>query len=77
MDIPALPGLVAKTLALLDQVMSIFVSVSETTASGACNITVYNATINDCGQALIDTLGDLIYHGTTLLTQLIMAAEGI
>jgi hypothetical protein len=77
MDIPALPSLLAKLLVLLDQTMGLFASVTETAASGACNITVYNATINECGQALIDTLGDLIFHGAQLLSQLIKATEGI
>ena len=77
MDLPALPSLLAKLLVLLDQTMGLFASVTETAASGACNITVYNVQINECGQALIDTLGDLIFHGAQLLSQLIKATEGI
>jgi hypothetical protein len=76
-EIPALPAIIAKLLVMFDQVLGLFASVTETPASGSCNITAYNVQVNECGTALIDTLGDLIYHGLQLLGQLVKATEGI
>jgi len=76
-QIPALPAIVARILVMIDQTLGLFASVSETVPFGACNITVYNVQVNDCGKALIDTFGDLIFYGTQLLGQLIKATEGI
>ena len=76
-QLPALPSIVAKILVMLDQTLGLFASVTETTGFGACNISVYNVQVNDCGTALIDTFGDLIFHGSQLLGELIKAMEGI
>jgi hypothetical protein len=77
MSIPALPSIIAKVLVMIDQTLGLFATVSETAPFGACNITVYNVTVNQCGQALINTFGDLIFYGTQLLGQLIKATQAI
>jgi len=76
-EIPALPSIIAKLLAMVDQTLGLFASVSETAPFGACNITVYNVQMNDCGDALVDTLGDLIYYGLQLLGHLVKAMEAV
>jgi len=76
-QIPALPSIIAKILAMIDQTLGLFATVSETAPFGACNITVYNVEVNECGQALIDTFGDLLFYGTQLLGQLIMATQAV
>jgi hypothetical protein len=76
-QIPALPSIVAKILVMFDQTLGIFASVTETASFGACNITVYNVQVNQCGKALIDTLGDLIFYGTQLFGQMLKAMGGV
>lgn len=74
-EVPALPSIIAKLLAMVDQTLGLFASVTETTAFGACNITAYNVTVNDCGNALIATLGDLIFYGLQMAGHLVKALE--
>ena len=74
-DIPALPSIISKLLVMLDQTLGLFASVSETSSFGACNITAYNVTVNDCGNALIDTLGDLIFYGLQMAGHLVKSLE--
>ena len=63
---PALPSIIAKTLVMLDQILEVFASVELTAAAGACNLTTYNVTISDCGNALIDDIAQLLYYLTEL-----------
>jgi hypothetical protein len=63
---PALPSIIAKTLVVLDQILEVFASVDLVPAGGACNLTAYNVTISDCGNALIDDLAQLLYFLTEM-----------
>jgi hypothetical protein len=74
-DIPALPSIISKLLVMVDQTLGLFASVSETSSFGACGITAYNVTVNDCGNALIDTLGDLIFYGLQMAGHLVKSLE--
>ena len=74
-EIPALPSIIAKVLVMVDKTLGVFASVTETQPSGACGITSYNVTMNDCGNALIDTLANLIYHGLTMAGHFVKALE--
>jgi len=74
-EIPALPSIIAKVLVMIDQTLGLFASVTETAAFGACNITAFNVTVNDCGNALIDTLGDIIFYGLQMAGHLVKALE--
>ncbi|UCG82172.1 MAG: hypothetical protein JSW38_08135 [Dehalococcoidia bacterium] len=67
MDVPALPGIIAKVLGLVEHVLDIFITVEVTQSSGVeCNIPQYSTSITDCGELLVDLLGQLIYGAINL-----------
>ena len=76
-EVPALSGIIAKILVMIDQTLGAFASVSETTAFGACNITAYNVQVNECGEALIASLSDLFYYAIQLITGLMMSLQAV
>jgi hypothetical protein len=63
---PALPSIIAKTLVIIDKLLDTFASVQLASAGGACNLTQYNVTISDCGNALIDDISQLLYSLTQM-----------
>ena len=75
--VPALSGIIAKILVMIDQTLGVFASVTETSTFGACNITAYNVQVNECGDALINSLADLFYYTIELVTGLVTALQAV
>jgi len=62
-------SITAKLLAIVDGILEAFVSVEMaylSAGTGVCNIPVAAATVNDCGDALVDNIALLVYYLTYL-----------
>jgi len=73
----AIVEITAKVLALVNEVLEAWVTITENPATGygaGCNVVSYSYTITDCGGAIIDSLQNLIFFtlqlGGTLLPAL-------
>ena len=73
--IPALPGIIAKVLVLVERVMDCFVNVTYTANSATCCSygTFEGALTTDCGDALAVQLSSMLMQGMTLLNNIIGA----
>ena len=70
---PALPGIVAKGLVLIDRMLGVFATSAVADSQGPCEIPVYYVCVTDCGQALTDALAEIVYHLTVVTSQLLGA----
>jgi hypothetical protein len=61
-SVPALAGITAKILVLLDQALSAFVTVSVEPVSQGCGLVRYTANVTDTGEALATQLSQLIFQ---------------
>ena len=55
-----LPDIIAKTLTIIDELLSIFVETHTVTHESGCQIPYMTAGLTDCGEDLVDSLGNLI-----------------
>jgi len=60
-EVPALPGIIAKTLVILDKAMGAFATVEERPISEGCGITAYYVNMTGAGDSLVNSLSQLIY----------------
>lgn len=74
---PALPGIIAKILALVEAVLDTFVNVSTTSTLGSCNIVQYETEMQNCGDALVTQISQMIYAGTELVASIISALTAV
>ena len=72
---PAIQGIVAKLMVIIDSILSVFVDATTSPTAVGCNITVVNAQLTACGVALVDGVASLLYQ-LTLLGEYIFAALG-
>lgn len=72
----ALISITAKLMLIVDKVLGAFVNTPEMwipNSDTVCNIPAINATMTDCGTALVDQLTTLIYYVVQLGGQLLPA----
>ena len=61
-QVPALAGITAKILVLLDKALGAFITVSVEPVSDGCSLVRYTANMTDAGKALATQLSQLIFH---------------
>jgi hypothetical protein len=76
---PALPGIIAKVLVLVEKVLDCFVTVHIAGVSGnwtnmaCCNYFVWNGTTTDCGNLLVTNVTQVTMQIMELVNQIIGA----
>ena len=63
---PALPGITAKILTLVEKVLDVFVTVTVGYGDSACNILQFNGTTTLCGDELVSSLSTLVFQLASL-----------
>jgi hypothetical protein len=74
---PVLPGIIAKILALVEEVLDTFVTVNISATTGACDIDQYNTFMQTCGDDLVTQLSQMIYAGVDLVANIISALTAV
>jgi hypothetical protein len=70
---PALGGIIAKILVLVENVLDEFVYLDTYTLNEECGITAFNATATACGDELATQISQLLFSAMAMLND-VMAA---
>lgn len=68
-QIPALAGVIAKIMVLLDRALGVFATVDVEPISEGCSIMRYTVNVTTEGEALTDTLAQLLFSYAAYLSE--------